>query len=141
MDAWWTAVATAVGWTVVVGLWGILTRTVANALLAVGLLAGAVLALVDQRPGWHALGFVAALAPAVGLYAAGMMTAGTAKGMGVLGGILGLGAAPALLVVGLGTVAVTRSRKEHPSSQRIFLVAIAVAAGVHAAHVLPAALL
>ena len=85
MDWWWAAVGAAVAWTVLVALWGILTRSVANILVGVGLVMGALLSLGDERPGWHALGLAVTLLPAVGLYAAKAVTAGTAKGFGALG--------------------------------------------------------
>ena len=47
MDWWWAAVGAAVAWTVLVALWGILTRSVANILVGVGLVMGALLSSGD----------------------------------------------------------------------------------------------
>jgi len=141
MDSWWAAVSAAFGWTVLVSLWGMLTRSVANALVAAGVIAGAALAMTDQRPAWHALGLAVTLVPAVALYALGVITAGTAKGFGALGAMLGLGATPALWAVLFVAIAIERARKRPPSSGAIYFAAIAAAAAVHAAHLLPPALL
>jgi len=143
MDWWWAAVGAAVAWTVLVALWGILTRSVANILVGVGLVMGALLSLGDERPGWHALGLAVTLLPAVGLYAAKAVTAGTAKGFGALGAILGLGAAPALWAVLVLAIVYEKVRgvKRAPSSHGIYFAGIAAASAVHAAHLLPPSML
>ena len=139
MDAWWTSVATAVGWAVLVGLWGFITRSVANLLVVCGFVAAAVLALFDSRPGWHGLGLAVTLLPAVGLYGKGALTGGTAKGFGALGAMLGLGATPAMWVVLIAVLLVNKSRgpKRSLSSHMTYFLAIAGAVAVHEAHILP----
>ena len=137
MDGWWASVATALGWAVLVSLWSVLTRSVANALVAVGLAAAAVLSVGDQRPGWHALGLAVTLVPAVGLYALGVVTAGTAKGFGALGAILGFGSTPALWAVLVVAIVAEKVRSRAPSSGTIYFMGVVVAVFVHQMHLLP----
>ena len=141
MDGWWAAVATAVAWAVLVSLWSVLTRKVANAMVVVGFVAAVMLAVYDQRPAWHALGLAATLVPAVGLYASKIVTGGTAKGFGALGAMLGVGAAPAMWVVLVTAIVLEKTRKRAPSSGTIYFACIVAAAVVHASGFLPRSLL
>jgi Flp pilus assembly protein protease CpaA len=143
MEWWWTSVGAAVGWTVLVSLWGILTKSVANILVGVGIVVAAVLSVCDHRPEWHALGLGVTLIPAVALYGVGLVTAGTAKGFGAIGAMLGAGTAPVLWAVLFIAIIVERIRgpKKALSSHMIYFLGIGAAAAAHSSSLWPASLM
>jgi Flp pilus assembly protein protease CpaA len=135
MDDGWVAILTAVGWTVVLLMWEVLTAKVPNGLVVAGVLGAAIVAIVDHRPGWHALGLGVTFVCALMFYRDKMLAGGTVKGLGALGGILGLGAAPALVVVMLSAVALQRVRGKSLPSGLLYLGGIAATIGLRMAHI------
>ena len=140
MTWWWAALTTAVGWSLVVLLWEALTRRVSNELTVVAGLAAAVLACGDQLFLSHAEGLAATLLPVVGLYAMGLVSAGTAKGFGALGAMVGLGATPGLWGVMLLSIGLKKLRKRPLPAGLIYLAGGLVAIVLHEMHVTRAAL-
>jgi Flp pilus assembly protein protease CpaA len=110
MTIFWTVHCVAAALALLAALWNLRTDQIPNAICLIGLVAGAVLIVVDSNVGSHAEGFFAAFLPAIVAYRKNLAGGGATKWFSVVSWMLGLRATLIMWPVVLSAVVVALAR-------------------------------